>query len=512
VAPTSEAELQSALEKLVDAELVYARGIPPEATYQFKHALIQEAAYEALLKTRRRQLHHRVAQTITEKFPALAESQPEVLARHWTEAGEAEPAIFAWRKAAAAADARHAFKEAEEGYRQARAMVKTLPESEERDARELELSSVLVQVLQVTRGYTAPETVEEVAHTRAQAKKSGDLAQLVMQGFGTWAAANTSADFPRAAALADQILDLAQREGSPTSLAFAYQAQMQACFYGGKFVAAEEHFARLKGFLEGAAGFKQLPGAIVISMGYASLGAWMLGRADLARERMAQAVSFARDTKNPYDLAFGLFFESWLYRWLREPQRVEAAAAQVLAISERHGFPYCTHLVRHYMGWARAELGKAGEGISLIRQGLAGMADVGARVSITGFLTCLAEAQSLDGRIDEALSTVDDALQANPHELPYRPHVLILRGTLRLELCQYDLAEVDFHEAITLAEKMSAKSFELRATTSLARLLRDTGRRDEARVMLAEIYNWFTEGFDTADLKDAKVLLDELSN
>jgi predicted ATPase len=164
------------------------------------------------------------------------------------------------------------------------------------------------------------------------------------------------------------------------------------------------------------------------------------------------------------------------------------------------------------MGWARAQLGKADEGISLIRQGLAGMADVGARVSITGFLTCLAEAQSLDGRNDDALSTIDDALQANPHELPYRPLMLILRGTLRLKLCQYDLAEVDFREAITLAEKMGAKSFELRAITSLARLLRDTGRRDEARAALADVYGWFTEGFDTADLKDAQALLGQLSN
>jgi class 3 adenylate cyclase/tetratricopeptide (TPR) repeat protein len=512
VSEMTEDDLQSALTRLAEADLIYVRGIPPEASYTFRHALIQDAAYEALLKSRRRELHQRVAVAMTEKFPALAETQLEVVARHWTEASEAEPAISAWRKAAAAADARHAFKEAEEGYRQARAVLKTLPESAVRDARELELSSVLVQVLQVTRGYTAPETVEEVAHTRAQAEKSGNLAQLVMQGFGTWAATNTSADFPRAAALADQILDLAQREGSPTSLAFAHAAQMQARFYGGDLVSAEEHFARLSSCLEAAAAFRKLPGAIVISMSYASLGAWMLGRADLARDRMAQAVSFARNTKNPYDLAFGLLFESWLYRWLREPQRVEAAAAQVLSISEKHGFPYCVHLVRHYMGWALAEVSKAGEGISLIRQGLAGMAEVGARVSITGFLACLAEAQSRDGKIDDALSTIDDALQANPHELPYRPHMLVFRGILQLKLCQYGLAEVDLREAIMLAEKMGAKSFELRATTSLARLLRETGRRDEARTMLADIYGWFTEGFDTADLKDAKALLEELSN
>lgn len=158
-----------------------------------------------------------------------------------------------------------------------------------------------------------------------------------------------------------------------------------------------------------------------IAIGYGSLIAWNLGRADLARQRIADAITFAEGTKNPYDLAFGRFFESWLYRWLREPRRMAATAAEVVALSEKHGFPYCVHLARHYLGWARAELGSTGEGISLIRQGLAGMASIGAKVSIPGFLTCLAEAQTRDGKIDDALKAIDDALQANPDELAYQP-------------------------------------------------------------------------------------------
>jgi predicted ATPase len=211
-------------------------------------------------------------------------------------------------------------------------------------------------------------------------------------------------------------------------------------------------------------------------------------------------------------LANARFFESTLSGLLREPQHAEVAAAQALRIAEEHGFPYVRDSARTALGWTLAQLGRAGEGIALIRQGLAGMAEARASAAITDILTWRAEAEVLDGKIDDALITIEEALHANPEELFYRPETLRIRGDLRLKLAKTELAEADFHDAIALAQKMPAKAWELRATMSLARLLRDTGRRAEARTMLAEIYNWFTEGFDTADLKDAKALLDELSD
>jgi predicted ATPase len=168
-------------------------------------------------------------------------------------------------------------------------------------------------------------------------------------------------------------------------------------------------------------------------------------------------------------------------------------------------------MTRLQLGLARAQLGRSGEGVALIRQGLAGLAEAGFRLGITANLTFLAEAQALDGKLDDALITIDEALQENPEELVYRPNALSLRGELRRKVGQADLAEADFREAIALAQKMRAKAWELRATTSLARLLVSQGRRDEARAMLADIYGWFTEGFSTADLIDAKALLDELN-
>src|SRR5215469_9503857 len=224
VSSMPEAELQAGLAKLTDAELIYARGIAPEAQYQFKHALIQDAAYEALLKSRRKELHRRAAETIVQKFPAAAEAQPEVLARHFTDAGDDEPAIAAWKKAGDAADARQAFKEAEQAYQQALALLITLPDSAQRDAHELSLQDTLARVLVLTKGYAAPQILEVAVRARSLAEKGANLADLAQHLFLSWAASRVAGDIPRSNALAEQLLDLARQEGSPASFALAYHA------------------------------------------------------------------------------------------------------------------------------------------------------------------------------------------------------------------------------------------------------------------------------------------------
>ena len=311
--------------------------------------------------------------------------------------------------------------------------------------------------------------------------------------------------------LAHRASYLAQREGSPASFGLACYVQVQTSYNRGDLVVAEEHFARWSGFLD-AKLFRHAPGAAVTAMSVASFCAWALGHANSARQRIVQGIAFAGDSKNPYDLAVGRFFESWLYCWLREPQHPEVAATQALALAEEHGFAFNGDVTRAVLGWAQAQLGNSSEGVALIRQGLAGMTEAGARLAITDLLGRLAEAQALDGKIDNALVTIEEALQADPEALVYRPNAKVCRGELRLKAGQTALAETDFREAIMLAQKMQAKSFELRATTSLSRLLASQGRRDEARTMLREVYNWFTEGFDTADLKEAKAQLDQLSD
>jgi tetratricopeptide (TPR) repeat protein len=318
----------------------------------------------------------------------------------------------------------------------------------------------------------------------------------------------TSGHFPAAGTLADQALDLAVRDGRPTSLAMAHYAQLLVRYWRGDLAGVEEHFTTGLAFFDDPS-FRQLPVRPVLAFAYGGFNAWLLGRADVARDRMAQAMA-AADPNNPFDVVFSDFFAAFFRVFLGEYDHAEALAAQALARAEKHQFPDVVALSRVLLGQARAQLGRAAEGAALIRQGIVGALESGFRWGITYLLGALAEAQAVAGAVADGLQTVEQALQANPDELVWRPENLRRRGELRLAQGQTELAEADFREAIALAQQMGAKAWELRATISLARLLTQQGHREDARAMLAEIYNWFTEGFDTRDLQDAKSLLAEL--
>jgi tetratricopeptide (TPR) repeat protein len=293
-------------------------------------------------------------------------------------------------------------------------------------------------------------------------------------------------------------------------LALARNAQVQTRFYGGDLIGAEEQFGCVSELIQ-TFGLRQAPGITPMTIGLTGLGAWILGRADSARERIARALAFAQDSKHPYDLAIALLYAGYLYRFQREARQAETTGAQLLSLSEEHGFAYACDLARGVIGWARARLGRTGEGVSLIRQALTGLTEKGARVGNTDVLTRLAEAQALDGAMLEALDTVELALQGNPEELVFRPNTLWYRGALRLKMGQNELAEADFRDAIRMAQRMSAKAWELRAATSMAQLWRDQGRRQQAHDLLAPVYSWFTDGFDALDLQESKALLEQLA-
>jgi class 3 adenylate cyclase/tetratricopeptide (TPR) repeat protein len=510
VHPIAEEDLQRALRNLADAELLYVRGIAPEATYLFKHALIRDAAYEALLKSRRKDLHRLVARTIDKQFTALRGSHPEVLARHWTEAGETEPAIVQWSTAGKAAEARNAFWEALENYQQALALLNRLPESPERDIRELEIRQSIVSMLNVTRGFGAPETNDATERAAALAEKSGNLTRLVRSVSSKSITALFLGDLPTAGALADQALEFAIREGGPTILGNVHGLQSTTRYYLGDFAGAEKHFTAALVFFD-ASGFRdQHGGTVAGGFGFASLNAWYLGRFDVARERVVQMMATVNES-NPWEVAYAGMFDAVLRFRLREYEQAEAVAARALDVAEKHQIPVPAAMCRCVLGQVRAQLGRATEGIALIRKGIAGLLK-GSRSTIPYVTAELAVAQEREGAITDALETVEQALQANSKANPKdQTEALWIRGELRGKHGQIEQAEADFRESITLAQEMGAKALELRATTSLAGMLAKHGRRDESRSMLAEIYGWFTEGFDTADLKDAKALLDELS-
>ncbi len=260
------------------------------------------------------------------------------LAHHYSRANDKNKAIHYFQLAGERAVARGAVVEAEESYRQALAALNTRHPSPERDGRELELMGALFHLLTITRGYTAPDTRAAATHTRSLAEKSRDLAQFAVQEYATWAAVYASGDLSSAGRLADDMVELAgRREGHHISLAFAHSAQVGMCFARGDLMGVENHFARLDRLI-GAVGISEFPGAIILPVSWAGLGAWFMGHPRRAFERIARAIALATDKKSPYDLAYGRFFQGWLWRWLREPQSAEAAATQALVVAELHGF------------------------------------------------------------------------------------------------------------------------------------------------------------------------------
>jgi tetratricopeptide (TPR) repeat protein len=364
-------------------------------------------------------------------------------------------------------------------------------------------------MLQMTTGWAASETVDARERTVALAEKSGNLTQLGnslwSRGFTAWA----SGDFSTASALADQTLELALREGNPAILAYRHMLQMIVHFSRSDIVGAEHYFTTGLKFIDDP-DFRQAPMISAVGLlNYGTYIAWTLGRADVARERCAQMMAAAR-ANNPQELAFAGHCAAMFWLLMREYEQAEALAARALELSEKHLFPNEAAMSRCPLGRARAQLGRTTEGIALIRQGIAGGLAVGQRVTLPLYGTYLAEAQEREGGIADALETTEQTLRTYPDELSHRPETLRLRGELWLKQGHTELAEAGFRESIALAQTMSAKSWELRTTMSLARLLAKYGRRDEGHAMLVEIYAWFTEGFDTADLKDAKALLDGL--
>ena len=506
VVPKSDDELNRLLNDLQLGEFIYEQPAMGDTEYIFKHALTQEVAYNSVLIERRKQLHERIGAALETLYASSLDDHLAELAHHYGRSANRAKAFEFFHRAGDQAVGRASYAEAESYFTAALEVLAAMPESPERNARELRVRSSFGEALIVTKGFGAPEALEMAGHARALAEKTANLPALVQQLHPEAIYALVRGDYSIVAALADQLLEVAQREGSPASLGLGHLTQLAIRLYRGDCLGAEEHFERGRTFFD-APGFAQNPGAEAAAFGHASVNAWVSGRADAARERMRRCLEGTQ--RNPYDVAYGQFMAAWLNVLLGEFERAEALAAKALSLSEERGFPEVALWSVATLGRARGELGRTGEGVALLRQTVAGAYESGVRVAIVFFLTSLGRVQMLDGAIADAFGTIEDALRANPEEIWCQPETYRVRGNLRLKQEDRSLAEADFRESIALAQKMSAKAWELRATMSLARLLR-TDRRDEARAMLAEIYNWFTEGFDTADLKDAKALLDEL--
>jgi class 3 adenylate cyclase/predicted ATPase len=517
VTQLNERTLQEELHRLIDAEIVYQRGVLPQSTYVFKHALIQDAAYESLLKSTRQQYHQRIAQVLEERFPETAEAQPELLAHHLTQAGLPEQAVHYWHTAGQRASERSAHVEAISHLRQGLALLQTLPETPERTRREVGMLIALGVSLNVTKSIAAPEVAQTYLRAQHLCQHLDDPYQRFPVLRGLWQYYHVCTDFRTAHALGEQLLALAQQVRDSAMLVAAHRALGATLFGMGAVAAAQTHFA------QGIALYDQQHRVYAVLHGddagvacrtFDAWTLWCLGYPDQGLARKQEAVTLAQQVAHPFSLGLALGWAAAFHQLRREERAAQEHAEAVVLLAKEQGFPYWVATGSILHGWALAHQGQAREGIAQIVQGLIACRATGAETLRPYFLALLAEAQGTLGEPEEGLTVLTEALTlANTTgERRYEPELYRLKGELLLQQNSANQAEAEacFHHSLDIARSQQAKSWELRVATSLARLWQRQGKRQEAHDLLAPVYRWFTEGFNTADLQDAKALLDEL--
>jgi len=524
VSPVEEASLLQALAKLVDAEVLDQRGLLPQARYLFKHALIQDAAYQSLLKSKRRQYHQQIAQVLEERFSETRETQPELLAHHYTEAGLVEQAVPYWQRAGQSAIKRSANNEAINHLTKGLELLKALPDNPERTQQELTLQVTLGVPLQATRGWTAPEVKRAYNRARELCQQVGEAPQLFPVLFALYEFYLVRAEHKAARELAEQCLTLAQSVQDPDLLLQAHFTLGFSLFHLGKLILARQHLEQGIALYDPRQHWSHAflyfhdPGVACLS--FAAWALWYLGYPDQALKKSQEALTLAQELAHSFSLEFALFFAAALHQFRREARATQERAETVMTLSTEQGFPNWLALGTLLRGWALAEQGQETEGIAQLGHGLAAHRATGAEVGRPHHLALLAEAYGKVGQREEGFAVLIEALATvkRTGERFYEAELYRLKGELTLkqsvvqgrESSVQTEGEECFRRAIEIARRQSAKSWELRATVSLARLWQQQGKTAQAQQMLAELYGWFTEGFDTADLKEAKALLDAL--
>jgi len=508
ISPEDETILHAGLDRLVDAGLLHVRGAVPDAHYQFRHALIRDAAYGALLGIQRREWHARIARVLAAK-----DEQSGLLAQHWTEAGERDKAIGAWRKAAVSAEARYAFAEAAHAFRQALAQLVDQAESPERDTQEIELSNALAVLLLHSREDDGSgELQATVARCHELVQRSGNLIALVAQRTYAFTTAMVGGEWARTVLLAEQVGKLvrdddseASRIGRTMARAMGHFCASMTAYYAGNLHVAEERY-RAWEVIQNDAEWPQ-QGAAAMAFGNGAQIAAFMGQSALARQRIALGRDFVRSEPNPFHAAFGRMLESLLLIVRRDPEAVEVTALEAVENANHSGLRLVAAWGRACLGWARAHRGAPEEGVSLLRASLTELAHLKSRVSLPFFLTLLGEAQALAGAETDALDTFGEALTVSPYEALYRPYTLICRGELRARRGDRAGAETDFREAIALAEPMGAIAYQLRATNGLARLV--PARHLGARI--ATLISGFADDDQSRDVREARGLIEAMA-
>jgi class 3 adenylate cyclase/predicted ATPase len=510
-------ELDEALHQLMAAELVFRRGVTPQVTYSFKHALVRDAAHASLLKSRRRQLHARIAEVLEESFAPIVESEPDVLASHWAEAGAADKAAIYRMRAGQLALAHSATAEAVAQLTLGQQLLDTLPEGDGRHHAEIDLQIMLGAALSAAKGYAAPETTRAYARARELCGKLGEERRLVPALLGLWGSYNARDALGAARDVAEQLLRLAEQKQELTARILGHRALGSTLFGLGEFTAARLHLETLLTIEHPSdpLAFVRLPfDPYVSGRGWLGLTLAVLGYPEQGLAQSDAALAEAERLNQHNTTAIVLGLRCSLGQFLDEPRDVTKHASALRALAAEQGYAYWVGLSTCLHGWALARAGALMAGISEMRRGLTAYKTTGAQAYVPYNLARLADMCRLARDMHEARALLDEALnQVETTGARYcEAELLCIDGEIKLAMSPADKtgAEESFHRAIELARLQQAKTVELRAATCLAQLWSAQGERAKARELLAPIYGWFTEGLATVCLIEAKRLLDEL--
>jgi len=521
-----ERELASALDRLVHAGLLFRQGIPPQASYLFKHALVQDAAYGTLLREPRRALHAGIAETLESQFADIVERQPELLARHCTEAGLIEKAVYQWGKAGQRSLERSALVEAVEQLTRALDQIATLPTSSTLRREQIKLQVALITPLLHVKGYAALESKAAVERARLlieQAEALGEPPEdpllLFSVLYGLWTASFISFNGDATRELGAQFLALAEKQGATIPLMIGHRLFATSLAWSGDLAEGLAHYDQARALYDPS---KHRPLAtrfgqdhLISVLSHRSHVLWALGYPDAALADPESVIKDARQIGQAPTLMFALSGTVTTHIYCRNYAAASALADELVAMADQKGASYWKALGMLEKGWLFAAAGKPLDAVQMITSGLATMRSTGTTLYTPFYLSYLAGAHAELGEFDDAWRSIGEALTAvgTTKETFQEAEINRVAGEIALKSREADAAKAEefFNRALAVARQQQAKSWELRAAMSMARLWRDQGKRDEARDLLAPVYGWFTEGFDTRDLKEAKTLLEELS-
>jgi predicted ATPase/class 3 adenylate cyclase len=519
VSSLKDEELKDALDQLAGSELLFCRGSPPDASYQFKHALVQDAAYGSLLRAKRQEIHQRIAAVLEAKYPQRVETEPELLAHHYTEGGLIDSAVPCWQRAGKHAAERSADAEAHEHLRQASKLLEDMPNSQQRREQELDTLIALGPVLMNLKGSASPDVQDAYLRARSLCDQVGQPSQRFPVLWGLWLHYQVAGKSKDALALAHEAIDLAKSLSGNDFLLQALHAAWTTHERLAEFEVALAHADqglalydvdqhRRHAFTYGG----HDPGVCAALQG--AVASWFLGYPDQANRRCARALELADAVAHSFSKAETLAYVALLCLLRREPQRALPFLDELMDFSSDSGLTLWRANGQILRSWAFSEMGRASEVLDDFRKATEQRQSMGSQVRSSLYLAAMAHALARVGETAEAESAIGQALDQidETSERTWETVVHWVRGEIFALAPDPNLgrAAACYQEASEIARQQGARSMELRATVSLAGLWLREGRKNEARDLLAPVYDWFTEGFDTADLKEAKILLDRL--